>query len=445
MTGDLECGQARCRRRSLGRIVRLAVPEPPRGPGDPDAYRGSQNDAVHSWYGRRSLRGEGSVRVLVLGGDGYVGWPVALRCSERGWDVCVLESFSRRRWLDAAARRSLTPIRSWDERRTAWRELTGHRIEFIHDDLRRPECAAAAIEAFRPDVVLHLAGQPSARWADQSLEQAVTTFETNVFASLRILWAVAERAADAHLVKLGTMGEYGRPAIEIAEGEIDLIHNGRCDRLPFPQRPQTLYDLSKRHDADNALFAARAWRLRLTILRQGAVYGVTTPETDIDPRLVTRFDYDPAFGAAINRFCAFALAEGEIAIHGDADVGYPFILLEDAVRCIELAVEHPPDRGCPVVMNQFGAIAPLRGLAEQVAEAAGALGRPTQVTSEGFAGSRPTYRAASQRLPALGFRPSPFRAGARSTLHALWPHRRRILREALATEQRRPVYAGALR
>ena len=105
------------------------------------------------------------MRVLVLGGDGYVGWPVALRFSERGWDVCVLESFSRRRWLEAAARRSLTPIRSWDERRAAWRELTGRRIDFIHDDLRRPACAAQAIEEFRPDVVLQLAGQPSARWA----------------------------------------------------------------------------------------------------------------------------------------------------------------------------------------------------------------------------------------------------------------------------------------
>ena len=386
------------------------------------------------------------MRVLVLGGDGYVGWPVALRFSERGWDVCVLESFSRRRWLEAAARRSLTPIRSWDERRTAWRELTGRRIDFIHDDLRRPACAAQAIEEFRPDVVLQLAGQPSARWAGESLEQAVTTFETNVFASLRILWAIAERAPGAHLVKLGTMGEYGRPAIEIAEGEIDLIHKGRCDRLPFPQRPQTLYDLSKRHDSDNALFAARMWRLQLTILRQGAVYGVTTPETDIDPRLVTRFDYDPEFGAAINRFCAFALADGEITIYGDAEAGYPFILLEDAVHCIELAVEHPPDRGSPVVMNQFGAIAPLRELAEHVALAAAALGRPTQVTNESFAGSRSTYRAASERLPALGFRASPFPSGARSTLRALWPHRRRILRSALATEtRRRPVYSGALR
>lgn len=383
------------------------------------------------------------MRVLVLGGDGYVGWPVALRFSVRGFDVCVLESFARRRLVAAADRDSLTPIRSWRERRAAWHELTGRWIDFIEDDLSRPGCAPEAIERFGPDVVVQLAGQPSARWAAENVEHAVATFETNVFASLRVLWALAERAPHAHLVKLGTMGEYGRPAIDIPEGDIELVHRGRRDSLPFPQRPESLYDLSKRHDSDNALFAARAWNLRLTVLRQSAVYGVTTAETDTDPRLVTRFDYDVAFGAAVNRFCAHALASGEIPVHGDAAAAYPVILLADAVRCIELAVEHPPDAGSPVIVNQFGEIATLRVLADEVARTASELGCPTYAARGAAPDSGPPYRALSERLPALGFRPTPLHEGLRSTLHALLPHRDRVATEALAAAGSRPALTGA--
>ena len=383
------------------------------------------------------------MRVLVLGGDGYVGWPVALRFSVRGSDVCVLESFARRRLVAAEDRASLTPICSWHERQAAWYELTGRWIEFIEDDLSRPGCAPEAIEGFRPDVVVQLAGQPSARWAAQHVEQAVMTFETNVFASLRVLWALAERAPHAHLVKLGTMGEYGRPAIDIPEGDIELLHRGRRDSVPFPQRPESLYDLSKRHDSDNALFAARTWNLRLTVLRQSAVYGVTTPETDIDGRLVTRFDYDVAFGAAVNRFCAHALASGEVTVHGDAEAAYPVILLDDAVRCIELAVEHPAGAGSPVVVNQFGEIATLRALAEEVARTASELGSPTSVAHRAAHEPGPPYHAVSRRLHALGFRPTPLRKGLHSTLRALQPHRARIEREPLAIPGSKPALRGA--
>jgi UDP-sulfoquinovose synthase len=384
------------------------------------------------------------LRLLVLGGDGYVGWPVALRFSARGCDVCVLENFDRRRWLRDAARRSLTPIRPWDERRAAWESLTGRRIGFIHDDLRRPGCAADAIDAFEPDAIVHLAGQPSARWAAENVEQAVATFETNLFASLRVLWAIAERAPHVHLVKLGTMGEYGRPDVDICEGDVELVHRGRRETMPFPQRPDTLYDLSKRHDSDNALFAARAWNLRVTILRQSAVYGVNTAETGIDPRLVTRFDYDTAFGAAVNRFCAQALALGEISVHGDAEAAYPLILLEDAVRCIELAVAHPPQAGDPAVCNQLGQIAPLRAMAGEVARAAAAIGDPTTVVHTDPAPRRPTYRAASVRLPALGFRPTPMsEAVLGEVMQTLRPHRGRILPEAFGHAHRPPALSGA--
>lgn len=384
------------------------------------------------------------MRVLVMGGDGYVGWPVTLRFSALGCDVGVLESFARRRWLDEAGRQSLTPVCRWEQRCAAWEKLTGRRITLIEDDLRHPTCAPRAIASFRPDVVIQLAGQPSARWAAANVDQALTTFETNVFASLRVLWAIAEQAPRAHLVKLGTMGEYGRPAIDITDGEMELEHRGRRDRLPFPQRPESLYDLSKRHDSDNALFAARAWNLRLTVVRQSAVYGVTTPEMTSDPRLVTRFDYDVAFGAAVNRFCALALAFGEIPIRGDPAAAHSLILLEDTVRCLELVVQHPPDPGAPLVINQFGEIAPLSEMARQVARAASGLGVATRVVSEdGSHAPRPPYRAESAWLPSRGFRPTPLRVGAHATLQALLPHRDRILTEAFAAASPEPALTGA--
>jgi UDP-sulfoquinovose synthase len=407
---------------------------------------GEQDGTTHSWYGRTSLATSwgGRVRVLVMGGDGYVGWPVTLRFSALGCDVAVLESFARRQWLDQAGRRSLTPVCGWNQRRDAWEELTGRRITLIEDDLRRPECAPRAIESFRPDVVIQLAGQPSARWAAANVEQAVTTLETNLIASLRVLWAIAAVAPRAHLVKLGTMGEYGRPGVDITDGEMELLHKGRRDRLPFPQRPDSLYDLSKRHDSDNALFAARVWNLRLTVIRQSAVYGVTTSETSADPRLVTRFDYDAAFGAAVNRFCALALTFGEIPIHGDPEAAHSLILLEDTVRCIELVVENPPDPGSPLVINQFGEITPLHDMAQQVARAAGALGVPTKVVTQGGSHpSRPPYRALSEWLPSRGFRPTPLLLGARSTLQALLPHRGRVLTEAFSAALPEPALTGA--
>jgi UDP-sulfoquinovose synthase len=171
---------------------------------------------------------------------------------------------------------------------------------------------------------------------------------------------------------------------------------------------------------------------------------VNTDETAIDPRLVTRFDYDTAFGAAVNRFCAQALALGEISIHGDAEAAYPLILLDDAVRCIELAVAHPPQAGEPIVCNQLGQVASLRAMAGEVARAAAMLGEPTAVVHTDPAPRRPAYRAVSARLPALGFRPTPMsHAVLRPIMETLRPHRGRIVAEALGYAHRAPILSGA--
>jgi UDP-sulfoquinovose synthase len=366
------------------------------------------------------------MRVLVLGGDGYLGWPIALRFSARGAQVCILDNLARRRRQHVAMRDSLISICSAEERISAWTEIGGAPIRLVRDDLTRPGCAPQALRSFGPDVVVHLAAQASAPWAAASVEQAVATFEVNMLASLRVLWAVMEMAPHAHLVKLGTMGEYGRPGIDIAEGPIIVDHRGRRDRLPFPQRPRSLYDLSKRHDADNALFAAEAWGLRLTLLRQSAVFGAGTAETRRDPRLATRFDYDPVFGASLNRFCVQALARGRITIDGDPSAAYPIIGLDDAVRCVELAVDNPPSPGRPRICHQLTDVRPLEDVARLVADAARERGSAVTVHCRGKPGSEPQYAADASALRRLGLTPTPLPAGIASTLDTLVPHLDRV-------------------
>jgi UDP-sulfoquinovose synthase len=307
--------------------------------------------------------------VIVLGGDGYCGWPTSLHLSEAGYRVVIVDSLVRREWDEELGSHSLTPIRSIEERIATWEELRGHSIALELGDLLDREFLADVIARHAPDAVVHFAEQSSAPYSMIDREHAVYTQTNNVVGTLNLLFALAEHVPEAHLVKLGTMGEYGTPNIDIEEGFIEIEHNGRRDRLPFPKQPGSLYHLSKVHDSHNVHFACRIWGLRATDLNQGVVYGCVTPETALDPRLVNRFDYDGMFGTALNRFCVQAAVGHPLTVYGRGGQTRGFLDIRDTVRCIELTIANPPGRGEFRVFNQFTEQFSVRELADLVAAA----------------------------------------------------------------------------
>jgi UDP-sulfoquinovose synthase len=319
------------------------------------------------------------MRVLILGGDGYLGWPTALRFSARGHEVAVVDNFSRRRWHDEQRTGSLTPIRDLGERIDAWRELTGEQIHRHDGAVEDGEFLDAVVAEVKPEAVIHYGEQPSAPYSMMSRERAVETQHTNVIGNLNLLFSMRDHVPEAHLVKLGTMGEYGQPNIDIEEGYIEIEHKGRRDTLPFPKLPGSLYHCSKVHDSTNIHFACRTWGLRATDLNQGVVYGVETDETARDGRLITRFDYDEIFGTVLNRFCLQAVIGHPLTVYGTGGQTRGFLNIRDTLQCVELAVENPADAGEFRVFNQFTEQFSVLELAELVKAAAEHLGYSVEI------------------------------------------------------------------
>lgn len=291
--------------------------------------------------------------ILVLGGDGYCGWPTALYLSQRGHNVAVVDNFSRRLWDHELGAQTLTPIRSLPERLRAWERLSGKAIKAFVGDVTNYAFLTDVATEFEPDVIVHFAEQRAAPYSMIDREHAVFTQMNNVVGTLNVLFAIKEVQSGCHLVKLGTMGEYGTPNIDIEEGFIRIVHNGREDLLPFPKQPGSFYHLSKVHDSHNIAFCCKVWGIRATDLNQGVVYGTVTHEIEQDETLINRFDYDEVFGTALNRFCAQAAVGHPLTVYGKGGQTRGFLDIRDTVRCIELACLNPPARGEYRVFNQF--------------------------------------------------------------------------------------------
>jgi UDP-sulfoquinovose synthase len=319
------------------------------------------------------------MRVLILGGDGYLGWPTAMRFSARGHEVSVVDNFSRRRWVEAQGSDSLTPIRSLEERITAWKEVSSKEIASYVGSIEDAEFLESVITETKPEAIVHYGEQPSAPYSMGSREQAVETQQANVIGTLNLLWFMREHVPEAHLVKLGTMGEYGTPNIDIEEGYIEIEHKGRKDTLPFPKLPGSLYHLSKVHDSHNIHFACRIWGLRATDLNQGVVYGIETDETAQDERLCTRFDYDEVFGTVLNRYCVQAVIGHPLTVYGKGGQTRGFLNIRDTLQCVELAIENPADQGDFRVFNQFTEQFSVGQLAELVQRCAGEVGHEIEI------------------------------------------------------------------
>ena len=293
------------------------------------------------------------MRILILGGDGYLGWPTALHLSDRGHDVAIGDNFVRRQYDHEMGVESLVPIAPLHTRIRAWHEHTGRLIDTFVADLTDAHATFDMIDRFHPDTIIHFAEQRAAPYSMIDREHAVYTQYNNVIGTLNVLYAIKETDPDIHLVKLGTMGEYGTPNIDIEEGWLELSHKGRTDRVLYPKRPGSFYHLSKVHDSHNIEFACRVWGLRATDLNQGVVYGQETPQTALDDRLATRFDYDAIFGTVLNRFVVQSVLGEPLTIYGGGGQTRGVIDIRDTVECLRLTSEQPADPGEFRVFNQM--------------------------------------------------------------------------------------------
>ena len=375
------------------------------------------------------------MRILILGGDGYLGWPTAMRFSARGHEVFIVDNFSRRRWHHEHSTDSLTPISSLGERIEAWREVTGRNIQAMIGNIDDGEFLDQVVADVLPEAVVHYGEQPSAPYSMISRRHAVNTQQTNVIGTLNLLFSLRDRVPDCHLVKLGTMGEYGTPNIDIEEGYIEIEHKGRKDTLPFPKVPGSLYHLSKVHDSHNIHFACRVWGLRATDLNQGVVYGIETPETRLDERLLTRFDYDELFGTALNRFAVQAVIGHPLTVYGKGGQTRGFLNIVDTLQCISLTAENPPIAGEYRVFNQFTEVFDVGGLAEKVRHAAGELGIDVQVdhvSNPRFELEEHYYNPAHTKLLELGLQPTLLSETLiESMLDVIKRYRSRVIQEVI--------------
>jgi UDP-sulfoquinovose synthase len=349
------------------------------------------------------------MRILVLGGDGYLGWPTAMYFSARGHEVMIADSLVKRHWEMEQGVMALIPIPSLQRRVALWKAVTGREIQFwIGDIAANPRFTYRLIEEFQPEAVIHYAEQPSAPYSMMSREKAVTTQHNNVVGTLNLLFAIKSRCPQAHIVKLGTMGEYGTPNIDIEEGFITITHNGRTDTLPFPKQPGSFYHLSKAHDSHNIMFACSIWGLRSTDLNQGVVYGIDTDETRMDPDLRTSFHYDAIFGTVLNRFCVQAVLGHPLTVYGRGGQTRGFLNIVDTLQCVELTVLNPPGEGEYRVFNQFTETFSVVELAKLVKSAAEKIG--IEVAVENVPNPRVEkeehyYNPKLTKLQSLGLKP----------------------------------------
>ncbi len=348
------------------------------------------------------------MKIAVLGGDGYCGWATALYLSQKGHSVAIVDNFLRRLWDHELGAQTLTPIRPLTDRVRVWQDVTRKTIELFVGDVADYDFLASTFKSFEPEAVVHFAEQRSAPYSMIDRQHAVFTQVNNVVGTLNVLFAIREFLPDCHLIKLGTMGEYGTPNIDIEEGYITVEHNGRKDVLPFPKQPGSFYHLSKVHDSHNMMFACKIWGLRATDLNQGVVYGTMTDETALDEVLINRFDYDDVFGTVLNRFCVQAAIGQPLTVYGKGGQTRGFLDIRDTVRCIEIACHNPAARGECRVYNQFTeqfSVLELAHLVESAARKLDVVVEIDHIPDPRVEAEQHYYNAKHSKLIDLGLQP----------------------------------------
>src|SRR5580693_1944281 len=367
------------------------------------------------------------MRILVLGGDGYLGWPTALHLSARGHDVTVVDNLVRREYDREMGVDSLVPIASLDDRVARWEQISGHAVNVRIGNLTDAAFTYSVVAETKPEAIVHFGEQRSAPYSMIDREYAVYTHVNNVVGFLNVIYANHAIDPEIHLVKLGTMGEYGYPNIDIEEGFIEITHRGRTDVMPYPKQPGSFYHLSKVHDSHNIMFACRIWGLRSTDLNQGIVYGQETPETALHPDLATRFDYDGVFGTVLNRFCAQAVVGRPLTVYGSGGQIRGMLDIRDTLACVELACLNQPDKGEFRVFNQFTESFSVSQLAEMVVDAYPGHVEIDHLDDPRVEKQEHYYRAAHTKLLDLGLVPHLLNQATISSLLAVVDrHRDRV-------------------
>jgi len=369
------------------------------------------------------------MKVLVTGIDGYSGWPLALHLLARGHEVVGVDNFVTRRRVKEVGSWSATPIPSFSKRQEAVRELLGKEVGFYRGDLGDYEFVHDLLAREKPDSVVHLAEQRSAPYSMIDVHHAVATQVQNLTGTLHLLYAIRDTCPRTHLVKMGTMGEYGTPNLDIPEGSFEVEYRGRKDRLPFPRQAGSWYHWSKVFDSGDVMYASKIFGLAATDVMQGVIYGIRTPEIS-DRRLLTRFDFDETWGTALNRFIAQAVLGLPITVYGIGEQRRGFIALEDSMQSLRLAIENPAPPGEYRVFNQFDAAYSVNELAETTARVAKEFGlspiieHPPDPRVEA---EQHYYNPVHEHLPALGYRRTrDLEEVIREIFHDLIHYRRRL-------------------
>ena len=350
------------------------------------------------------------MRVLILGGDGYLGWPTAMSFAAQGHEITVVDNYFRRRVALETNSEPLLPTPELASRTALFEAQSGRAIAVRVLDCTDFRALSAAFRDTKPEAVIHYAEQPSAPYSMIGYDQAHRTLNNNLNATFNVIWAVLEEAPDCHVIKLGTMGEYGTPDIDIEEGWIDIEHKGRKDRFLFPRQAGSLYHTTKVLDTDLLWFYVRTYGLRVTDLMQGPVYGIDTPESSLDPRLVPNFHYDDIFGTVVNRFLVQAVAGIPLTIYGKGGQTRGYLNLNDTIQCVGLAMANPPARGQLNVMNQLTETFSVRQIADKVQRVARGMG--LAVETQNIANPRKEkeehyYNVRHSALRELGLEPHP--------------------------------------
>jgi len=347
--------------------------------------------------------------IIIFGADGYIGWPLAVHLGTKHPEkkIVLVDNLATRKLVKSVHTRSLVPIKSMPHRIAAYERVTGHHnLEFVFADARDSELVDAIFSKYRPESVVHLAQQRSAPFSMIDQEHAMYSELNNIATNMNIVYAMARNAPGAHLVKMGSMGEYGQPGIEIAEGELEIEHKGRKTKVMFPLAAGSYYHLSKIFDTFNVKLANKIFALTATDIMQGVVYGTRTDEL-VDPELATRFDFDSIWGTLINKYAIQAVALNKLLIYGKGKQKRGFLSLYDSINCLTLLLENPPKKGEYRIVNQLDEIYDTLELAEKVKSVGKEYGiepslewvqNPRVETEEHY------YEVENKILPSLGFK-----------------------------------------
>lgn len=332
------------------------------------------------------------MHILILGGDGYLGWPTAMYFSKRGYDVTVVDNYLRRNACTELDVGMLYPVPTLPERVRIWYEHTGREIKVVIGDLTDPQIIRSLFDSSIfyqwaitpsftgvPDTVIHYAEQPSAPYSLLSYKYANITLSNNLLVTNNLVFALKDMSPATHVIHVGTMGEYGTPNIDIEEGWLEIEHKGRKDRFLFPRQAGSLYHTTKIMDTDLMWFGVRMWNLRITDLMQGPVYGIETDESVIDDRLKTIFNYDEIFGTIVNRFISQAVVGYPLTVYGKGGQTRGYLNIKDTLQCVYMSEKTPAKPGELRIFNQIMETFSANELAEKIKKIGEKLGHKVQI------------------------------------------------------------------